>query len=226
MPYRKTPIVPGETYHVFNRSNAKEPIFLNYYDYQRAIELIKYYRFVKLLLRYSHFNRLMPEQKEKYANTFMKDPSISLKIIAYCLMPNHFHLLLQPLYEKALSNFIRNFQHGYSKYFNTKQQRTGSLFQSMFKAVRIETDEQLTHVSRYIHLNPVTSYLIKEDSIGSYPWSSFKDYIQVDKVSERSLVEPSLVLGQFKSPEEYKKFVLDQIDYQRELDKIKHLILE
>ncbi len=69
-----------------------------------------------------------------------------LKIYSYSMMPNHYHFLLQPNVDRATSDFIRNFQNSYSKYFNTKYDRDGSLFQAMFKAVRIETDEQLLHV--------------------------------------------------------------------------------
>lgn len=148
-----------------------------------------------------------------------------LDILAYCIMPNHFHLLLQPFTKDAISDFLRNTQNSYSKYFNTKYKRTGSLFQFMFKAVRIETDEQLLHVSRYIHLNPITSYLLEVNMLGQYPWSSFKDYVST-RSEDISFVNPKLVLNYFKSQNDYKQFVFDQVDYQRQLERIKHLILE
>lgn len=117
---------------------------------------------------------------------------------------------------------MRNFQHSYSKYFNAKNERTGSLFQSMFKAVRIESDEQLIHVSRYIHLNPVSSFLINIESLTDYAWSSFKDYMNPSD----SIIATKSILDYFKSKEEYKKFVFNQADYQRELEQIRHLALE
>ena len=139
-------------------------------------------------------------------------------------MPNHFHFLLKPFEKNAISDFMRNLQNSYSKYYNTKYGRTGSLFQFMFKAVRIETNEQLIHVSRYIHLNPVTAYLFEIDQLTNHLWSSFKDYIFDE--GDFPFVKPDLVLNQFKSKEDYRKFVFDQSNYQRELEKLRHLTLE
>ena len=118
---------------------------------------------------------------------------------------------------------MNNFQHSYAKYFNTKNDRTGSLFQAMFKSVRIESEEQLLHVARYIHLNPVSSFIIEIDSLPNYPWSSLKDYFSDGK---KSLIDTKSILGHFKSKEDYKKFVFDQADYQQKLEGIKHLVLE
>jgi len=138
-------------------------------------------------------------------------------------MPNHFHFLLKNLKDSGINKFMSNFQNSYAKYFNTKTGRTGSLFQQNFKAVRVESDEQLTHVSRYIHLNPITAYLINSvEELIDYPWSSYPEYISKGK----SNLNKDLVLGNFRSINDYKKFVADQVDYQRELDKIKHIILE
>ena len=225
MPYRRTPLAPGEVYHVFNRSIASQPDFRNQKDYQRIIDVTSYYRFKNLPLRFSHYNRLSQVQKDKFNKNYIFGNKPMLDIIAYSIMPNHFHFLLQPFISKAISDFMRNMQNSYSKYFNTKYDRTGSLFQFMFKAVHIENEEQLIHVSRYIHLNPVTAYLLEVDQLERYSWSSFKDYLS-DKGAANSFVNPNLVLSQFQTRGAYKKFVFDQVDYQRELDKIKHLTLE
>lgn len=224
MPYRNTPLVVGEIYHVFNRSIARQLIFKNQKDHQRIIDVINFYRFNKLPLRYSHYSRLSKDHKSQFDEDFLINSKPILNIIAYCIMPNHFHFLLQPVIKNGISDFMRNVQNSYSKYYNTKYERTGSLFQSMFKAVRIETNEQLLHVCRYIHLNPVTAYLLEIDRLVEYPWSSFRNYL-LDSQNE-SFVSPELVLDQFKSREIYKKFVFDQEDYQRKLDGIRHLVLE
>lgn len=218
MPRRRTILATGEIYHIFNRSIARQPIFLNKRDYQRALETMDFYRLRKLSVKLSTFKRL--SEKQKLAVLANSKPQI--EILAFCFMPNHIHFLMKPIEDKSISIFMNNFQHSYAKYFNTRNNRVGSLFQSMFKAVRIETDEQLLHVSRYIHLNPVTSFLINIDSLPNYPWSSFKDYIS----SEKSEILTSQILNYFNSQEEYKEFVFDQANYQRELDKIKHLALE
>lgn len=218
MPRRKSLLVKGEIYHVFNRSIARQPIFLNQRDYQRALETVDFYRLQKLPVKFSRFKQLPEEEKIR----LLENCQPQIEIIAFCFMPNHVHFLLRAIEDKSISQFMNNFQHSYANYFNTKNDRVGSLFQSMFKAVRIETDEQLLHVSRYIHLNPVSSYLIEIDSLPNYPWSSFKDYIKPGD----SIVEADQVLGYFKSRNAYKNFVFDQADYQKELEKVKHLALE
>lgn len=222
MPYRTVPFISNQVYHVFNRSIARLPIFIERTDYERVLDLVNYYRFNRPPLRFSHYKRLSIEQKAEFEKSFMINENSMLEILAYCIMPNHFHFLLQPKKDNAVSNFMRNLQNSYSKYFNTKRERTGSLFQFMFKAVRMETDQQLLHVSRYIHLNPVTSYLRKIKDLDAYEWSSFKDYA----FNTSSFVNREMVLASFKSNQEYKKFVFDQAEYQRELGKIKHLALE
>lgn len=222
MPYRTVPFVSNQVYHVFNRSIARLPIFIEKNDYERVLELVNYYRFSKPRMRFSHYKRLSTEKKVEFEKSFMINENSMLDILTYCIMPNHFHFLLKPKKDSAVSDFMRNLQNSYSKYFNTKRERTGSLFQFMFKAVRMETDQQLLHVSRYIHLNPVTAYLREIEDLEAYEWSSFKDYV----FDTDSFINKEMVLGNFKSGQEYKKFVFNQAEYQRELDRIKHLVLE
>lgn len=222
MPYRTVPFISNQVYHVFNRSIARLPIFIEKNDYERVMDLVNYYRFSRPPLRFSHYKRLSIEQKVEFEKLFMINENSMLDILAYCIMPNHFHFLLKPKKDNAVSDFMRNLQNSYSKYFNTKRERTGSLFQFMFKAVRMETDQQLLHVSRYIHLNPVTAYLREIKDLEAYEWSSFKDYV----FNTSSFINKEMVLGSFKSKQKYRKFVFDQAEYQRELGKIKHLTLE
>lgn len=222
MPYRAIPLAVEEMYHVFNRSIAKQPIFPSSLDYQRALDVFSFYLYENPPLRFSYYSRLASNLKADFLEKLRNSHDPLVEIISFCLMPNHVHFLLKNLKENGISRFMSNFQNSYAKYFNTKTGRTGNLFQSMFKAVRIESDEQLLHVSRYIHLNPVTSYLIKTEQLKSYPWSSHFYYLSRNE----NFLNKDLILSFFKSVEEYEKFVLDQVDYQREIDKIKHLILE
>lgn len=224
MPYRKTPLVVNQLYHIFNRSIARQPIFKTARDYQRMMQIIDYYRYPKPPLRFSFFNRLSLDKKEAFMKKLTTTKTPMLEIISYSLMPNHFHFLLRPLVAKGISDFVRNIQHSYSKYFNVKNDRSGSLFQGMFKAVLIETENQLVHVIRYIDLNPVTAHFIEIDELENYQWVSFSDH--VGKSSRFSFVSTQYIMEHFKSGLNYKKFVFDQADYQRELGRIKHLILE
>ena len=153
----------------------------------------------------------------------MKDQPPLVAIYAFALMPNHYHFLVRQLIDKGLRMFISNFQNSFAKYFNLKNDRRGSLFRNPFKSRRVVTEEELIHISRYIHLNPVTSYLIEFNQLEDYPWTSYSWYMNEEK---NRFVETSLVIGIFGSEEKYKKFVADQVDYQRKLDLIKRLILK
>lgn len=139
-------------------------------------------------------------------------------------MPNHFHFEIEQKKDNGISQFFSNFTNSYTKYLNTRTERSGSLFEGTFKAVRVETDEQLIHLSRYIHLNPVTSFVVKKEGLENYPWSSLPEYLGQDK--ENPICNKHKILDMFHSVEEYRKFLFDQISYAQELDEIKHLIFE
>jgi len=113
---------------------------------------------------------------------------------------------------------MKQLTNAYTKYFNEKYQRTGSLLEGRFKAVSVDTDELLLHISRYIHLNPLVANL--SDDLRTYPWSSFTSYISnyTDDFCTKEAIS-----SHFKSKEGYEKFVKDQEDYAKELNKIKHL---
>jgi len=136
-------------------------------------------------------------------------------------MPNHFHFLLQQVRDGGITEFISKLSNSHAKYINTKYKRDGHLLQGTFKAVYIETNEQLLHLSRYIHLNPVVGYLV--ENIADYQWSSYHEYME-----NQVLVtcEKEIVLSQFNSKAEYDRFVSDQVDYGKRLENIKHLALD
>lgn len=226
MPYRRTRIVVGEIYHIFNRSVASQPIFIRQKDYLRALEVIKYYSYSKTNLRFSHFQRLPLKQKSDFIASLSKNGNVEkrIKILAFCLMPNHIHFLIKEEINHGITTFMRNFQNSYAKYYNIKTKRAGALFQSMFKAVRIETEEQILHVSRYIHLNPYSSYIVKrKEDLNNYQWSSFPEYISKQKPE---IVSTDILSEYFPSVEKLISFTLNQADYQRKLENIKHLTFE
>lgn len=198
-------------------------IFSSNSSYERFLDLVDYYRFTDTPFSYSQFQKSSLEERKNIMDALKGKNNFQVKILAYCLMPNHFHLLLKQLNENGIPEFMRRIENGYAKYNNIKNKRVGPLFQSIFKAVRIETDEQLLHISRYIHLNPVTNFLVDIKNFLSYPWSSFHEYTNP---STSSFIDSQTVLSFFKNKNSYFKFVLDQIDYQRKLAKIKHLIID
>lgn len=207
MPYRKVTFINGGIYHVFNRGVDQKPIFLEKGDYKRFINLLDYYKYtreVKYSIAITNPHQVWDSQG---------DPLVDL--ICYCLMPNHFHLLLRQTTESGVSNFLRLIQNSFTKYFNTKHQRTGHLLQGLFKAVQINTDEQLLHVSRYIHLNPFVAGLIND--LKGYQWSSYRDYFE----EKNQDIDSTSILSFFKTPPEYERFVVDHADYAKSLEKIK-----
>lgn len=223
MPYRTTPLVQGEFYHVFNRSIARQPIFTRKDEYQRGLEVLNYYSYQKPPLRFSHYKRLTFLKKADFLAGLEGSKKI-VQLLAFCLMPNHVHFLIKEIEDGGISRYMSNFQNSYAKYFNIKNDRTGSLFQTRFKAVRIETDEQLLHVMRYIHLNPLTSFIIRDvNQLENYLWTSFSVYLGKQHLNS---IETSFILNYFRSLKEFINFTYDQVGYQRELDKIKHLLLE
>lgn len=224
MPYRKTPLINEEIYHIYNRSIARQPIFLTDTYYKRAYEVLSYYNNLNPPVRFSHFSRLPLSLKNDILKNLNKENQKLIKILAFCLMPNHVHFLIKEIREKGITTFMRKFQNSYAKYFNTKTGRSGGLFQAMFKAVRIETDDQFIHVTRYIHLNPVTSYILKNiEELENYPWTSLPIYIGKDN---SDFIDTKPVLNLFTSVDKFISFTNDQIDYQRKLNSIKHLLLE
>ncbi len=223
MPARNTPLVTNHYYHVFNRSLARMPIFSYKSDYYRALDLLYYYNFKNPPYSLSKLKKADRKIRENIYQELEKKANCLVKIIAYCLMPNHYHLLIKQVQENGIMLFIRNFQNGYAKYFNLKNERRGSLFESRFKAVLIEDDNQLLHLSRYIHLNPYSSFLVKtKKALLEYCWSSLPVYLK----KSTGFCQPDIILGQFKNRKDYLNFVFDQADYQRNLERIKHLTCE
>lgn len=214
----------GQSYHVFNRGINKQPIFLNIREYKRAQQVLRFYSFKSPRIKFSKLLFLSQENQIKFWGDLQKDNNKLVEIICYCFMPNHFHFLLKQEIDNGISRFMSNFQNSYTRYFNTKHEGIGPLLQGQFKAVRVEDENQLLHLSRYIHLNPYSSFVVKEiKDLINYPWSSFPEYLGKAEVD---ICSKDIILSNFKSIEAYRKFVFDQADYQRKLDIIKHLSLE
>lgn len=224
MPGRKTPLVTDEYYHVFNRGVNKQPIFFGTKTYKRCLEIIRYYKYKNNPLKYSKFIKLSHDKKSEIWIELEKEEQLLVEIISFCLMPNHFHLLLKQNTEGGIAKFMSNFQNSLSRYSNVKTERTGHLLQGRFQAVRIEDDEQLLHVNRYIHLNPYTGFIVKEfTDLSKYPWSSLPEFInQLDK----TITNPKIILENFKTTDRYTSFLSDHAGYQKTLGQIKHLLFE
>lgn len=215
MPFRKDALEEGNIYHIFNKSIAGFKIFNTDNCFERMRKAISFYSSQDTSCKFSAFLELK-EKKDNY-NSSKK----IVKILAYCLMPTHIHLILQQLTESGISIFMNRILQSYTKYFNIKYKRKGPLWEGRFKNVLVETDEQLLHLTRYIHLNPVTAFLIATPR--EWKFSSYKEYLG-EQEKDRNMCEFLDYMD--VNSKDYEQFVNDQIDYQRELAKIKDLLLE
>lgn len=222
MSKRKVPLVTGEYYHVFNRGVAKNTTFFTPSDYRQALLGLEYYSFEKPRLKLSDFKKLSVGRREEFLASLTVENEPLVEVVCFTLMPNHFHFLLKQVRDNGISLFISKFTNSYTKYINTKHKRVGPLFQGIFKAVYIETTEQLLHVSRYIHLNPLVAGLVTEERLQTYPWPSLSYYVN----DRNSFTGKDVVLSNFETGEAYKNFVLDQAEYGRVLEEIKHVIID
>ncbi len=188
--------VPDSFYHVYNRGWNLSKIFLDSNDYAY---------FEELLARYLSINPAIDKIGREYPH-YTKD----VRLLAYCLMGNHFHILLyQYNDEKATTRLMTSLLTAYTSYFNKRHKRRGSLFESTYKAMRIGDDAQLQHITRYIHLN--------HSGYATWKHSSYRDYIG----SAREWIHPQPILELFSSIDAYKEFVADYEAVQRERDIIK-----
>jgi len=218
MAYRKTPLCVGEVYHVFTRSIAGFTIFNSPYDYMRMRDVMFYYSVKDPPCRFCFFAEKSPRMSLiDFLNRQNNKPLI--QIIAYCLMPTHVHLVIKEVEENGLSGYMNIVLKSYTKYFNCKYKRKGPLWEGRFKNVRVESDEQLIHLTRYVHLNPVSAGLIEQPD--SWEHSSYRQYVGYNKGLTNLLKCPGLL-----NIKDYKGFVEDQRDYQRSLERIKHLVAE
>lgn len=212
-------MLEGRVYHIFTKSIAGFEIFKNELDYQRICSMLDYYRVEKPPVRFSIFSDI--KDKESFYKRHFTSQDKIVEIIAYCFMPTHIHLVLKQMEKDGISIFMGRVLNSYTRYFNSKHKRKGPLWQSRFKNVYVGVDEQLLHLTRYIHLNPVTANLAEDPQDWSF--SSYKEYLG-EKQADRNICSYSRLLRIV--PKDYRKFVNSRKDYQRELAGLKELFLE
>lgn len=191
---------PGKFYHVYNRGDNRELIFLDGQDY---LNFLKRLKIIQGLSPTTNSGlRIRPV------------PTESFTILSYCLMPNHFHLLIRQNTDLPIGELINKVSTSYAKYFNARYKRVGNLFQDTFRAKHVDSDSYLTYLTAYIHNNPSEPF--------NYNYSSLPEYIGT---RNGTLCNPEFVLNFFKgNRQEYKKFV-ESYNFQMH-NKIKHLEFE
>lgn len=186
---RKTQFIEGEIYHICNRGVDKRDVFLDQSDVGR------------FLISIQEFNSFEPVGSIRDAlrdkeHHHKKDKPL-VEIIAYCINSNHYHLLLSQSYDRGIEKFMQRLGNGYTKYFNSKYQRSGVLFQGKFKSKHIDTNTYLLQVSAYINLNDRFSK--KTDILNKSSWKEYSG-------EENGICNKNIILDQYKTTADYISF--------------------
>ncbi len=237
---RKTEFINGEIYHIYNRGTDKRNIFMDRYDFQRFLLSMREFnreeagKTIREILRNdSCRDRVSAECRDSVSASGL------VKVVAYCLNPNHYHLILEQQVDGGISKFMHKIGVAHTMYFNEKYNRSGSLFQGKFKAVHINSNEYLLYLSAYVNKNN----FIHGGTNERWPYSSWLDYINGvgrdtvstftptgfcrDWISTYYTCEKDIILDQFgRSAEEYKKFVEMNADYLKKKKMLVAYLLE
>ena len=212
-------------YHIYNRGVEKRVIFQDSQDYKVFLSYLKDYLtpIDKISLRKTLLNTFYNRKDKIIKKIAMNNFSNRISLLAYCLMPNHFHLLIKQKNERGIENFMKSLGTRYVMYFNKRNKRTGGLFQGRYKAVLIDSDEQLLELSRYIHTNPKP---YKGRIFLEYPYSSIHAYLGKWKAE---WLKPEEILDFFSKTNKnnsYKSFVIDKRIERESFELIANLVIE
>jgi len=204
---RTVSIAPGEYYHIFNRGNDKQTIFRDKRDWARFLFLIIY---LQSPITFQNISRIITNYVQSSVFNLKEDDEIevvknrNIEFVSFAIMSNHFHLIVSELERGGIARYMQRVLCAYTKYFNTKYERSGHLFQGPYKAVHIESNEQLLYLSSYIHKNPreLPEWRNREHL---YPWSSYQDY--TNKNRWNGFLRQDIILDQFSDKKEYERFV-------------------
>jgi len=229
----------NDIYHVLSRGVDKRKIFLDKGDYLRFIHNLFVLNNQKVI-HTTHYNfERFENQNEKgdIASPHIKKESRKLlvEILAFCLMPNHYHLLLSPSVEGGIPKFMKKLNMAYAKYFNVRYKRKGTLFESRYKSILVNNSNYFLNLPYYIHLNPLDMEFsewrnrkIKDhdkaiEYLNNYRWSSHLDYC--GKKNFPSVTNRELLLDVFGGQEKYNKDINKWLE-EMEIDDMRELVLE
>lgn len=232
---RKIRFVPGEYYHVYNRTILNVPEFK---DNKNANRLAQAF-LIANSTKSSEAFLLLRNNKDATNNDaleIIKQGEKLVDILCYAIMPDHYHLLVRELKENGVSGFVRKCNISIAKYVNIKNDRRGPLFESRFNAKHANTNEYLLHLSLYIHLNPLDfisgkdwrinklkNWPIEKEKLLNYPWSSLGAYLDSDH-QDLIISGTEIILDQFDNKKDYELFLQDWSE--ETLDKIKDFIID
>ena len=205
MPSLKIQLVNGEYYHIYNRGVDKREIFQDEKDYFKFLRNLKDFNNKSC---YEERMRIIKVKKE--LNSFLAKNKKVVDIVAYSLLPNHFHLILKQVSDNGISKFMHKIGTSYTNHFNTKNDRSGSLFQGRYKVIYIDNDDYLLWLSGYVNSNVEIHGIEKAEN---YKWSSYDVFL--GKRESKILSDVDIVLSRFKTPRDYKSYVNGVIEQSR-----------
>lgn len=186
------PFAKDHVYHIFNRGCNKDSIFFNQANYFYLL-------------------RKMKESRDKYG----------ANILAYCLMTNHYHFLVQQLTDRPLSDWVQMLFNGYVQGINKQQNRTGRLFEGPAQHVLGENEAYFIHLARYIHLNPVEAGMVTK----AEEWQ-FSNYAEWVGIRPGTMIDHDFVKTYFAAPNEYLMCVEEYLDDRRDDENFKKYLLD
>ena len=219
---RKTLFAEGEYYHIFNRGVDKRVIFQDSDDFNRFLLSLTEFNSVEPIGSiYEHSFKKKSQLGNSVSKSVEKTKKPLVEMVAYCLNKNHFHLILKQVVEGGVSTFMHRLGLGFTKYFNEKNKRSGSLFQGPFKAVHITSNEQLIYVGAYVNLNNIVHGYKRTNEFRS----SWDEYIS----NSNGMCHKGILLGQFSTIKKFKRIAEDtirQIVARRHSKELEEIILE
>lgn len=216
---RKTKFEEEEVYHIYNRGVEKRNIFMDDNDRFRFIHDLFEFNDDQPAINLYYKKPFLQSHETKSHKLERRERDVVVEILAFVLMPNHFHLLLRQRKEKGIAKFMHKLGLGYTTYFNQKYQRTGALFQGTYKAILVEREAHFIHLPYYLHMNPfalkfpnwregeVDDRDVAMQFLENYRWSSYPDYI--GKHNFPSVTSRGFLQSCFGGPEEHKKNMLN-----------------
>lgn len=220
MPGRNHIFQEGGYYHIYNKTIDDKRPFESERNCKIFLHMMWFYRNDEHKISHSKFLDLTPEAQAMWIPHINNQENSRVEVLAYCLMPTHYHILIKEKKKGGISTYLSKLQNAFTRYYNLKNRRAGQMFRGHFKSKPLSSGELVKHVARYIHLNPYSSGLVNTlRKNKEYPWSSLKELFAPEALVSSQITSRSELLKFFdENIERYLKFLDDQADYQRTLE--------